>query len=67
MTTKDEAQQFLGKRVRITLDDDGAVIVTGQLLGLGEGGNFEILEDDGLVHYCWPLLKIELVNADADT
>lgn len=48
---------LLGKRVRVRLDKD--VIVTGQLLGFGEGGDFEILEDDGCVHYCWPMLHIE--------
>lgn len=35
------------------------VIVEGVLLGFGDGGNFEILEDDGLVYHCWPMLTIE--------
>jgi hypothetical protein len=35
------------------------VITEGKLLGFGQGGDFEILEDDGFVHYCWPMLKIE--------
>lgn len=35
------------------------VVTEGILLGFGEGGDFEILEDDGFVHFCWPMLKIE--------
>jgi hypothetical protein len=54
---------FLGKRVRIRLsgidDPDGVIIVRGKLLGFGEDGTFEVQEDDGFVHYCWPLLDIE--------
>lgn len=47
---------LLGKHVQVTLDEN--VIVTGQFLGFGDGGDFEILEDDGFVHHCWPLLSI---------
>lgn len=57
---RDQARALLGKRVRVTLKDDGPVIVTGKLLGFGEGGDFEILDDGDLtVHYCWPMLGIE--------
>lgn len=35
------------------------VIVEGLFLGFGDGGNFEILEDDGLIYHCWPMLGIE--------
>jgi hypothetical protein len=35
------------------------VVTEGVLLGFGDGGDFEILEDDGLIHYCWPMLKVE--------
>lgn len=35
------------------------VITEGLLLAFGDGGDFEILEDDGFVHYFWPMLKIE--------
>lgn len=51
---------LLGKRVRVKLDAE--VLVIGQLLGFGQGGDFEILEDDGFVHYCWPMLEIEEVR-----
>lgn len=59
-----KAEPLLGKRVRATINDDEGekVITTGILLGFSQGGNFEILEDDGFVHYCWPLLKIEEVD-----
>lgn len=59
---------MLGKRVRITLatEADGTkVICEGTLLGFGDTGEFEIQEDDGYVHYCWPMLDIELVE-DSD-
>jgi hypothetical protein len=52
--------ELLGRRVRIKLDN--AVIVTGIFLGYGQDGTVEILEDDGFVHYCWPLLEIEPDN-----
>jgi hypothetical protein len=59
----DQARKLLGRRVTVTLKlpDGGAeaVITTGVLLGFGEGGEFEVLEADGFVHYCWPMLTIE--------
>ena len=56
---RDERRALLGRRVRVTLDEPSSVITEGKLLGFGEGGDFEILEDDGFVHYCWPMLSIE--------
>jgi hypothetical protein len=57
---------LLGKRVKAVLlkDDDGkpAVITIGKLLAFGEGGNFEIEEDDGFVHYCWPMLDVQIAE-----
>jgi hypothetical protein len=50
---------LLGKRVRVTLDE--AVVVEGRLLGFGDGGNFEIEQDDGFVYHAWPMLAIEEV------
>lgn len=52
---------LFGKRVEVMLDDKG-MVVTGTLLGFGEGGNFEILEDDGMIHYCWPALRVREVR-----
>lgn len=48
---------LLGKKVRVTLGPE--TIVHGIFLGFGEGGDVEILESDGFVHYCWPMLEIE--------
>lgn len=51
--------RMLGKQVTvILLHDDPQAVSRGQLLGFGEGGNIEILEDDGFIHYCWPALEI---------
>lgn len=36
-----------------------SVIAEGLLLGFGDDGTVEIEEDDGFVHYCWPMLEIE--------
>lgn len=74
--TDKERKAFLGKKVKVWLDRKAHylavpgngpvstedVITTGVLLGFGEGGDFEILEDDGFVHYCWPMLDIEEVT-----
>lgn len=57
---------LFGKRVRVTLcygdNSSPAVISTGIFLGFRQDGAVEILEDDYVVHYCWPLLDIEGVN-----
>lgn len=55
-------RSLLGKRVRVILEDRPSVICTGKLLAFSEDGGFEILEDDGMVHYCWPMLSIEAVD-----
>lgn len=49
--------RLLGRRVRVTLDE--SVVVEGVLLAYADGGDFEIKCDDGMVHYCWPMLDIE--------
>lgn len=51
--------RLLGKQVTVILDpDDSHGVSHGQLLGYGEEGTVEILEDDGFIHYCWPMLEI---------
>lgn len=54
---------LLGKKVKLTYRyedrDKEALISVGVLLGVGDGGDFEILEEDGFVHYGWPMLHIE--------
>lgn len=59
---KDEHLKFLGKQVIVTLNNDGPVITRGKLLGFSDGGEFEILEEDGFVHYCWPMLHVQEVE-----
>lgn len=56
------ARSLLGKQVRVTLSLEKAAVATiteGKLIGFGDGGDFEVLEDDGFVHYCWPMLNID--------
>ena len=71
MRTKGDHADFrlLGQQVTVTLDREGTdpdgtpygknEIISGQFLGIGDGGNFEILEDDGFIYHCWPALHIE--------
>jgi hypothetical protein len=54
-------ERLLGKQVRVKLDTN--VVAEGKLLGFGDEGTFELLGDDGFVHYCWPMLDIEEVAA----
>jgi hypothetical protein len=65
MQTTNEKRALLGKQVRVTIDrpiHDPAHIVEGKLLGFGDDGTFEVMQDDGFVHYCWPMLDIEEVT-----
>lgn len=64
-----KVSRLLGKTVRVTLatNEDGTKVISeGTLLGFGQGGDFEILEEDGFVHYCWPMLEISLVEESDD-
>lgn len=61
-----KALSYLGQQVEVVLNHgephgNPQVVTRGQFLGIGDGGNFEILEEDGFVHYCWPMLEIRLV------
>ena len=47
---------LLGKRVRVKLDEQ--VVTEGKLLGFDEGGEIQLLGDDGIVWHGWPALKI---------
>lgn len=62
MSTADEwdkARGLLGQEVRIMLDpEDEHAVAEGQLLSIDEGGGFVVLDDLGMKHYCWPLLKV---------
>jgi len=60
MPDLDYARSLLGQQVRVVLnEDDVNVVVEGKLLGVGDDGDVEILEDAGYARYCWPMLKIE--------
>lgn len=61
-----DARALLGKQVRVTLSrpPNRITIAEGQLLGFSDGGDFEILQDDGFVHYCWPMLDIEATDSE---
>jgi hypothetical protein len=37
-------------------------VVVGKFLGFGQGGDFEILDDCGDIHYCWPMLEVTPVE-----
>jgi hypothetical protein len=53
---------LLGKQVRVTLDrpeGEAAVVTNGTLLAFGDDGTLVIVQEDGFVHYAWPLLDIE--------
>jgi len=56
--------KYLGRHVRVTLDNNEPV-VEGVLLSYGNGGEFVIRDTDGFVHRCWPMLKIEEIEDDA--
>lgn len=55
----EHARQCLGKQVKIVLNhDDPQAIVEGKLLALCDDGAFAVLDDGGMTHYCWPMLKV---------
>ena len=51
---------FLGRQVIVTLgEEDGSpVVARGLLLGFGDYGECVIEQEDGEVHYCWPMLNV---------
>jgi hypothetical protein len=55
----DTARGLLGEQVRIMLNlEDEHAVAEGQLLALCDDGSFVVLDDMGMKHYCWPLLKV---------
>jgi len=60
---KQDLSSLLGKRVRVVLDhfDTRHVVVEGVFLGYGDGGEFEIEGEDGLVYHAWSRLHVEEV------
>ena len=56
---------LLGSQVRVTLDrpqGEPAIVAEGKLLCFGDDGSLVLLQDDGFIHYTWPLLDIEQVK-----
>jgi hypothetical protein len=56
---------MLGKQVEVRLTSEGhepVVVVRGLFLAYGDFGEFVIQAEDGEVHFCWPLLDIEVVD-----
>jgi hypothetical protein len=58
----DSVRRYLGQQVEVYLGDE-KLIIRGQLLGFGQGGDFEILCDDGMIHYCWPMLDVSPIDS----
>jgi hypothetical protein len=60
MTEFDRWLTLIGKQVRVTLDhDDPEAVIEGQLVGLTEDGQGTVIPEDGIRHYCWPVLEVE--------
>jgi len=55
----DTPTHLLGKQVIVTLQDSPKVIARGRLLRFGDDGEFVLQDDEGFVHYAWPMLNIE--------
>jgi len=51
---------LLGQRVRVKLDEH--VVHEGKLLGFDEGGEIQVLGDDGFVWHGWPALEVNPVT-----
>ena len=54
--------RLAGKRVRVKLDDH--VVIEGKLLGWDEGGEVQLLGDDGFVWHGWPMLEMTEVREE---
>lgn len=57
----EQIKTLLGKQVKVTLAEGRTdqVVAEGQLLSFSEGGEAVLRDEMGLLHYCWPMLKIE--------
>lgn len=55
--------EMLGERVRVVLDyDDLDAVAVGRLLSFDNGGAVVLQGEMGFKHYCWPLLKVEVLG-----
>ena len=59
-------RQFLGRQVRVTLDDQNpSAVVTGTLMHATDDGEVTVRDAAGINHYAWPGLHIELLEPEA--
>ena len=60
MTLAHESLHLIGKYVRVSYGEAGYTVIRGRLLSIDEFGECAVVDDEGIMHYCWPLLNIEL-------
>lgn len=55
--------EFIGCRVEAVLDRGPVsdTVQLGRLLSTTDDGEFQIEDDNGVIHFCWPLLDIREV------
>jgi hypothetical protein len=57
------AKGLLGSQVRVTLNPgDPLAIASGRLLSFTNDGETCVQYDDGVIHWCWPMLYLEEVS-----
>ncbi|MDP7733694.1 hypothetical protein [Mycobacterium paragordonae] len=54
-------RSMLGECVNVTIDYEKPVVVTGLLHSFTEDGEVVVRDECGILHWCWPNLKTELV------
>lgn len=56
---------LLGEEVVVTLSSDKKPksVAYGTLLSFGDSGEIVLKDDEGFLHYCWPLLEIRRADA----
>lgn len=52
---------MLGKQVKVTIDIDHDVTITGQLVMFDDGGEVALRSDDGFTNWAWPNQETELI------
>lgn len=56
-------RQFLGRRVRVTLDHKQGAAVEGVLIHATDDGSVTVRDEEGVNHYAWPNLRIDVLEA----
>jgi hypothetical protein len=62
----EKVRRYLGQRVRVFYgrDEGGdSLVLIGKLLEFSDGGDFTVLDDNGFVHYCWPMLEVSPIGS----